>query len=179
MLSSHGFTQDFFTVWMIEEIINGCSAWKHISIIQNVQIRRASCGILCRRSIYIRDALHRLLYTIQLTANLITANELNPYRTLCAFFQVVDKLQTAGPFNQKVAFIKASSSKFQCELWAVFKTLFVGRISRCGQFRKGGSILKTGILGNCVFATFYKNIKQLTYAGCQSEIPPNSSRFSV
>jgi len=24
---------------------------------------------------------------------------------------------------------------------------------------------KTGILGNCVFATFSKNIKQLTYAG--------------
>jgi len=27
---------------------------------------------------------------------------------------------------------------------------------------------KTGILGNCVFATFSKNIKQLTYAGCVS-----------
>ncbi len=38
---------------------------------------------------------------------------------------------------------------------------------------------KTGILGNCVFATFSKNIKQLTYAGCQSEIPPNSSRFRM
>ena len=35
---------------------------------------------------------------------------------------------------------------------------------------KGGSILKTGIFGNCVFATFSKNIKQLTFAGCQSEI---------
>jgi hypothetical protein len=38
---------------------------------------------------------------------------------------------------------------------------------------------KTGILGNCVFATFSKNIKQLTYAGCQSEIPLNSSRFRM
>ena len=38
---------------------------------------------------------------------------------------------------------------------------------------------KTGILGNCVFATFSKNIKQLTYAGCQSEIPLNSSRFRL
>ena len=36
---------------------------------------------------------------------------------------------------------------------------------------------KTGILGNCVFATFSKNIKQLTYAGCQSEIPLNSSQL--
>ena len=36
---------------------------------------------------------------------------------------------------------------------------------------------KTGILGNCVFATFSKNIKQLTSAGCQSEIPPNSSQL--
>jgi hypothetical protein len=34
-----------------------------------------------------------------------------------------------------------------------------------------------GILGNCVFATFSKNIKQLTYAGCQSEIPLNPSQL--
>ena len=44
---------------------------------------------------------------------------------------------------------------------------------------KGGSILKTGIFGNCVFATFSKNIKQLTYAECNSEIPPNSYRFRM
>ena len=44
---------------------------------------------------------------------------------------------------------------------------------------KGGSILKTGIFGNCVFATFSKNIKHLTFAGCQSEIPLNSSRFRM
>ena len=44
---------------------------------------------------------------------------------------------------------------------------------------KGGSILKPGIFGNCVFATFSKNIKHLTFAGCQSEIPPNSSRFRM
>ena len=30
-----------------------------------------------------------------------------------------------------------------------------------------------------MFATFSKNIKQLTYAGCQSEIPLNSSRFCL
>ena len=42
---------------------------------------------------------------------------------------------------------------------------------------RGGSILKTGIFGNCVFATFSKNIKQLTSAGCQSEIPLNSSQL--
>ena len=35
---------------------------------------------------------------------------------------------------------------------------------------------KTGILGNCVFATFSKNI-HLTFAGCQSEIPLNSSQL--
>jgi len=44
---------------------------------------------------------------------------------------------------------------------------------------KGGSILKTGIFGNCVFAMFSKNIKHLTFAGCQSEIPLNSSRFRM
>ena len=44
---------------------------------------------------------------------------------------------------------------------------------------KGGSILKPGIFGNCVFATFSKNIKHLTFAGCQSEIPLNSSRFRM
>ena len=44
-------------------------------------------------------------------------------------------------------------------------------------FLKGGSVLKTGILGNCVFATFSKNIKHLTFAGCQSEIPFNSSQL--
>ena len=42
---------------------------------------------------------------------------------------------------------------------------------------KGGSILKTGIFGNCVFAMFSKNIKHLTFAGCQSEIPLNSSQL--
>ena len=41
----------------------------------------------------------------------------------------------------------------------------------------GGSLLKTGIFGNCVFATFSKNIKHLTFAGCQSEIPLNSSQL--
>ena len=46
----------------------------------------------------------------------------------------------------------------------------------CSQSLQQG---KTGILGNCVFATFSKNIKQLTYAGCQSEIPPNSPRFRM
>ena len=43
--------------------------------------------------------------------------------------------------------------------------------------KKGGSILKPGIFGNCVFATFSKNIKHLTFAGCQSEIPLNSSQL--
>ena len=33
--------------------------------------------------------------------------------------------------------------------------------------------------GKCVFATFSKNIKHLTFAGCQSEIPLNSSRFRM
>ena len=42
---------------------------------------------------------------------------------------------------------------------------------------KGGSVLKTGILGNCVFARFSKNIKHLTFAGCQSEIPFNFSQL--
>ena len=42
---------------------------------------------------------------------------------------------------------------------------------------KGGSVLKTGILGNCVFARFSKNIKHLTFAGCQSEITFNFSQL--
>ena len=46
----------------------------------------------------------------------------------------------------------------------------------CSQSMQQG---KMGILGNCVFATFSKNIKQLTYAGCQSEISLNSSRFRM
>ena len=46
----------------------------------------------------------------------------------------------------------------------------------CSQSLQQG---KTGILGNCVFTTFSKNIKQLTYAGCQSEIPFDSSRFCM
>ena len=46
----------------------------------------------------------------------------------------------------------------------------------CSQSLQQG---KMGILGNCVFATFSKNIKQLTYAGCQSEIPLNSFRFRM
>ena len=42
---------------------------------------------------------------------------------------------------------------------------------------KGGSVLKTGILGNCVFARYSKNIKYLTFVGCQSEIPFNFSQL--
>jgi len=38
---------------------------------------------------------------------------------------------------------------------------------------------KTDIPWNCVIATFFKDIKQLTYAGCQSEIPLDSSRFRM
>jgi len=38
---------------------------------------------------------------------------------------------------------------------------------------------KNDIPWNCVIAMFFKTIKQLTYAGCQSEIPPNSSRFRM
>ena len=34
---------------------------------------------------------------------------------------------------------------------------------------------KTDIPWNCVITTFFKDIKQLTYAGCQSEIPLNAS----
>jgi len=42
---------------------------------------------------------------------------------------------------------------------------------------RGGSVLKKGILGNCVFATFSKNIKYLNFAGCQSGIPLNFSQL--
>ena len=45
-----------------------------------------------------------------------------------------------------------------------------------GFFHKGVSVLKTGILGNCVFAKFSKNIKHLTFGGCQSKIPLNYSQ---
>ena len=38
---------------------------------------------------------------------------------------------------------------------------------------------KTDIPWNCVIETFFKDIKQLTYAGCQSEIPLDSSRFRM
>ena len=44
----------------------------------------------------------------------------------------------------------------------------------CSQSLQQG---KTGIFGNCVFATFSKNIKHLTFAGCQSEIPLNPSQL--
>ena len=39
--------------------------------------------------------------------------------------------------------------------------------------------IKTVILRNALLSMFSKNIKQLTYAGCKSEIPPNSSRFRM
>ena len=38
---------------------------------------------------------------------------------------------------------------------------------------------KTDIPWNCVIATFFQDIKQLTYAGSQSEIPLDSSRFRM
>jgi len=41
----------------------------------------------------------------------------------------------------------------------------------------GGSVLKTGLSGKCEFATFSKNIKHLTFAGCHSEIPLNFSQL--
>jgi len=48
------------------------------------------------------------------------------------------------------------------------------------NFNQEGWIhIKTVILRNALLSAFSKNIKQLTYAGCQSEIPPNSSRFRM
>ena len=44
---------------------------------------------------------------------------------------------------------------------------------------KGWIHIKTVILRNALLSTFSKNIKQLTSAGYQSEIPPNSSRFRM
>ena len=41
----------------------------------------------------------------------------------------------------------------------------------------GGSVLKTGLSGKCVFATFSKNINYLTFIGCQSKIPFNSAQL--
>ena len=46
-----------------------------------------------------------------------------------------------------------------------------------GPLIGGGSVLKTGLSGKCVFATFSKNINYLTFIGCQSEIPFNSSQL--
>jgi len=42
---------------------------------------------------------------------------------------------------------------------------------------KGWIHIKTVILRNALLSTFSKNIKQLTFAGCQSEIPRNSSQL--
>ena len=42
---------------------------------------------------------------------------------------------------------------------------------------KGWITIKTVILRNAILSAFSKSIKQLTHAGCQSEIPLNSSRF--
>ena len=51
------------------------------------------------------------------------------------------------------------------------RQVFVEEYVRSGDHleaaKKGGFILKPGILGNCVFARFSKNIKHLTFAGCQ------------
>ena len=44
---------------------------------------------------------------------------------------------------------------------------------------KGWIHIKTVILRNALLSKFSKNIKQLTYAGCQSEIPLDSSRFRM
>ena len=57
-------------------------------------------------------------------------------------------------------------------IFKIFHTFLILQHSQ-----KWGSIIKTGILVNCVFATFSKNIKHLTFAGCQSEIPLNSSQL--
>ena len=42
---------------------------------------------------------------------------------------------------------------------------------------KGWIHIKTVILRNALLSTYSKNIKQLTYAGCQSEIPFNFSQL--
>ena len=44
-------------------------------------------------------------------------------------------------------------------------------------FPEGWITIKTVILRNAILSAFSKSIKQLTHAGCQSEIPLNSSRF--
>ena len=63
---------------------------------------------------------------------------------------------------------------------ASFKSLTKAKLwaqSIEASMREGWINIKTGILRNCVFATFSKNIKHLTFAGCQSEIPFNFSQL--
>ena len=69
-------------------------------------------------------------------------------------------------------------SSIKREVWYSRKWLYV-YLKYLEELQKGGSILKPGILGNCVFARFSKDIKHLTLAGCQSEIPINSSRIRM
>ena len=44
-----------------------------------------------------------------------------------------------------------------------------------GRTPEGWIPIKTVIIRKAILSAFSKNIKQLTFAGCQSEIPPNSS----
>ena len=69
-------------------------------------------------------------------------------------------------------------SSIKGEVWYSRKWLYVF-LKYLEELQKGGSILKPGILGNCVFARFSKDIKHLIFAWCQSEIPINSSRIRM
>ena len=62
----------------------------------------------------------------------------------------------------------------------LFLKIWLCKSTPCRYFiSKGWIHIKTVILRNALLSAFSKNIKQLTYAGCQSEIPPNSSRFRM
>jgi len=76
----------------VHEVILVRTGTEHVGVVQHVQVRRATSGVLRRRSINVDDALLGFLNAGKLVADRIVTNELDANFTVCPLFQIADKL---------------------------------------------------------------------------------------
>mmetsp|Transcript_3376 Transcript_3376/g.5862 ORF Transcript_3376/g.5862 Transcript_3376/m.5862 type:complete len:321 (-) Transcript_3376:3-965(-) len=97
----------------IEEVILIRARTEHVGVIQHVQIGCGTGGVLCRCRIEIDNAQLRLLKAVQLAADLVVPDELDPDRAVGTLFKVTGEFKHARTLDQQVALVEACRAKGQ------------------------------------------------------------------
>ena len=94
-----GLAQNFLRGGAIEEMILRGPAGEHIGIVEHVQIGRTAGRILRRGGIHIDHAGLGLFHTVELTTDLVVADEFHTNFALSPLLQIAGKFQNAGAFD--------------------------------------------------------------------------------